>query len=195
VKDEPGGNERALLWNGTPESAVDLHPLDPSIGWTTGYGIWGNSQVGAGLKFGATPADNDFHAFLWHGSAETAVDLHPEHFLDSYAIGVAGNWQAGYGRVKSGSFKHALRWNGTPDSAVNLHTYLAGLSISFTESQALAVNENGDVVGGASDAVGHTYAILWQRVPEPGSLVLLLGTAALVFCAGNRETSRRSFSR
>ena len=73
---------------------------------------------------------------------------------------------------------HALLWNGQANSYVDLHQYL---SSDFTSSQALGIDENGNVVGLAYDSSGYEHAILWVPIPEPAALSLLaLGGLALM---------------
>jgi uncharacterized membrane protein len=62
---------RALLWNSTAQSVVDLTPG----GFTraVAYGINATHQVGYGK--GETTGDYG-HALLWNGSAESVIDLH-----------------------------------------------------------------------------------------------------------------------
>jgi probable HAF family extracellular repeat protein len=53
---------------------------------------------------------------------------------------------------------------------VDLHQFFAD---GFSSSQANAIDALGNIVGYATDTSGHTHAILWQPVHEPGTLSLL----------------------
>src|SRR5262249_32901193 len=60
----------ALLWNGTPDSVIDLHPSNYVQSYAYAASVAG--QVGYGI---ARPQLND-HALYWNGSASSVVDLH-----------------------------------------------------------------------------------------------------------------------
>jgi hypothetical protein len=152
-----GGHLHALLWSGTAESAIDLHPAGCSGSYALGVG--GGQQVGY-----AWLSDSSYqtHALLWTGSAESVVDLHPGGFYDTRALAVAAGRQVGYGEVMGGY--HALLWNGTADSVVDLHAFLPP---GFFSSQALGVDASGNVIGEANPSQGCpggcAHAILWVR--------------------------------
>src|SRR5262245_54338919 len=52
----------------------------------------GGQQVGVAWENESAPN----HAYLWSGSASSAVDLHPKNFLGSAALTTDGVHQAGY---------------------------------------------------------------------------------------------------
>lgn len=79
------------------------------------------------VDFGSSGTQD--HAILWSGSAASAVDLSPTNlsgFVPTYAYGVGGNEQVGWG---SDGQNHALLWRGSPDSAVDLNP--AGSTASY----------------------------------------------------------------
>ena len=144
------GYVNALLWSGTAASAVDLNPS----GFTslTAKAISGTQQVGS--------AGN--HAFLWSGTAASAVDLNPSGFTSSSADGTNGTQQVGCGTAPGGQ-QDPLVWSGTAQSAVDLSQFLPS---GLTSSNAVGIDAQGDIVGSANDASGHTHAIIWEPVPE-----------------------------
>jgi probable HAF family extracellular repeat protein len=90
------------------------------------------------------------HAFLWTGTAASAVDLNPSGFTFSFALGVADGQQVGAAAgPATGDNNHAFLWTGTAASAVDL------TPSEFTSSQAVGV-ANGQQVGFADND-----AILW----------------------------------
>jgi hypothetical protein len=111
----PPGQDHAVLWNGTPESAVDLHPagnFDMSIANDTD----GANQVGFAREAGMLNP----HAALWSGSAASFVDLHPTGYLFSEAMSVSTNEQVGSVAAPPGLF-HAGLWRGSAESFVDLN--------------------------------------------------------------------------
>lgn len=156
----------ALLWHGTPESVVDLNPA--GFTFSNANGVWGDTQVGNGN-------DGSFsgsHAMLWHGTAASFVDLNPAGFSQSSAIGVWEGNQVGQGDTVSSNQTHALLWSGTAASALDLHQFLSGLGHDFVYSQAMGIDEYGNIVGDASDGTNY-YAVMWSPVaPEPSVLLL-----------------------
>ena len=149
--EQVGGAGHALLWTGSADSVVDLHPQ--GFTFSIAQGTAGRRQVGyADDKGGAR------HAMLWRGSAATAVDLTPRNFRDASAYGADIEQQAGYGELRDQSLPHALLWTGSAASAIDLHPS------GFSSSQAWAVGD-GQQVGVGVPTVptipGNYHALLW----------------------------------
>jgi hypothetical protein len=116
----------ALLWAGTPESVVDLHPTSlPGANAPGDQRSWavdtdGVSQVGHAdliIPLGGGSYRSEIHALLWQGTAASVVDLHPTGWDWSYAIGVKNGSQAGYGvQDLDSSPVTALVWHGSASS-------------------------------------------------------------------------------
>lgn len=101
---------------------INLHPdLPEAIGsWAAG--------VSAGRQVGWIDRPDGYrHAYLWNGSAESWVDLHPSWAAESFAQGIAGGQQVGSVRfVVEGpqgpeQHEHAGIWSGTAESWVSLN--------------------------------------------------------------------------
>ena len=135
----------AMLWSGSAESYVDLHPS----GFTRSYiyGTSGTQQVGHG----------DWRALMWAGTAESCTVLHPGDFEWSWAVGTDGLRQVGFGHHPDypGNLPHALLWNGTAKSYVDLNP--AG----FTQSRAHAIS-GVQQVGQGSPSGQYSHALLWN---------------------------------
>lgn len=174
----------AFLWNNTADSATSLHPS----GYTgsQAVGLFGDKQVG-----GATNADGD-RAFLWTGTAASGLSLHPAGWLQSFAAGVNATHQVGY--VLDSDYRtHAARWSGNAASFVNLETYLTGLTfggspVTITSSLVTSIDPSGRIYGVAYDASYNTYAVVWDPVPEP-STMLILGPAAIALCRKRKRSN------
>jgi hypothetical protein len=147
-----GGNH-ALLWSGTAESVIDLHPVS-GYESTTANGVGGGQQVGWGGAYGSE------RALLWTGSARSVVDLHPTGAGRTVAKAVASGQQVGWGTTADGS-THALLWNGTAESVLDLHLFLPA---GYTRSDASGIDASGTIIGSATDGTGISHAILW--VPQ-----------------------------
>jgi hypothetical protein len=144
-----GRSAHALLWAGSAESVVDLHPASGYL-FSAATGVSGGEQVGYGDNGTAGSA----RALLWKGSAQSVVNLHPNGFRETRATGVAAGWQVGWGITSDGS-AHALLWNGTAESVIDLHVFLPP---GYRTSVAYGIDASGNVVGTAG---GHP--ILWLR--------------------------------
>src|SRR5207253_3155527 len=107
-----------------------------------------NQQVGYGNDINNNP-----HALLWLGSANTAVDLHPtglpNEFSNSAAYGTSGSQQVGGGHVFFGDV-HALLWSGSANSAVDLNP----TNIGINGSDAYATNGTQQVGDGQGASTG-----------------------------------------
>src|SRR5262249_32790164 len=82
-------------------------------------GVEGDTQVGLAYSNSA----QHYHAMLWHGTAASAVDLHPGGiFAESWAITASGGIQIGTGGLfRQPRYTHALFWHGSAASAVDLN--------------------------------------------------------------------------
>jgi hypothetical protein len=159
----PGGDDsHAIIWSGTPNSLIDLHPTKlPGVMTSEALGLGGGQQVGyASTNYLATGG----HAVLWQGTADSVVDLHPTNltgFSESFAFGTDGAKQVGMAGGEDsfyGSSTHAILWSGTAGSAVDLHP-LAG----FDTSKAVAISGLQQVGSGrGSSTGGNEHALLWQ---------------------------------
>ena len=95
--------------------------------WSSAYGTTGTQQVGEAFSYGT--GDN---AMLWNGTATNYVDLQPSGFTNSYAHGISGTQQVGYGEgpaTGTGFPYHALLWYGTAESYIDLDP--AGFTYSY----------------------------------------------------------------
>ncbi|MEI8372338.1 MAG: autotransporter-associated beta strand repeat-containing protein [Planctomycetota bacterium] len=179
----PTGGAHAMLWSSSASAYIDLNP--PGFDWSIANEIYGTQQVGRG----ETPEMGGvWHALLWNGTATSYVDLHPSGFVHSMALDTNGIQQVGYG-FKWGEPVHAILWSGTAESAVDLNQFLPG---GYTSAYANAIDAGGNIVGYANDSGGNPHAILWQPVPEPSTLALLIvGTIGLVGYGWSRRRAAR----
>jgi len=146
--------QRALLWQGSPESVINLNPTNLAL-----LGTWqsqalsaaGNVQVG----YGYTNSNSNPHALLWTGTAASAVDLNPFGALgESQARAVWGDYQVGWADSEIG-LSNATLWHGAAASAINLHP--AG----FVYSSANGLS--GDTQVGSGLKPGEdVHALLWH---------------------------------
>jgi hypothetical protein len=155
----------ALLWHGTAASLVDLNPTGFSD--SRAYGVWGSTQVGAGWGDAtASPSGGQpSHALLWHGTADSVVDLHPDGYTGSQANAVFENGVVGIGFGPPGgsaSVWHALLWHGSADSVIDLHP--AGYPQTFASD----VWQNSQVGTGVFSSAlgGERHALLWHGTAD-----------------------------
>jgi len=88
----------------------------------------------------------------------TAIDLNPPGFVESWATGISGGQQVGYGYgPATGGYGHALLWHGTAASLVDLHPR------GFMISRALGISDGQEVGFGISpQPAGGSHALLWH---------------------------------
>ncbi len=142
----------ALLWSGSAQSVTDLHP----VGWGNSYATSIDGKTQAGY------ADSDgkaSHAMLWSSVARSAVDLHTANFESSQVNGIHANVQVGFGGRNG--HNHALLWQGSAQSAFDLESLLPG----YENSEAIAIDELGNITGKAYNKTTHRWdIILWQHL-------------------------------
>jgi hypothetical protein len=161
-----GNQFHGLLWSSTGVSTV-MTPTNLT-GYSSSqiFSAGGNQQAGwgGGTATGYTSTNDLYHAMIWNGSANTAVDLHPTlltGFTSSVATATDGTRQAGYALTGSNNVYHAMAWSGTADSAVDLNpTQFA----NYDQSVAFGVSGNQQV--GYMTAPDHfqlpQQAVLWN---------------------------------
>jgi hypothetical protein len=166
--------QHAMLWSGTPDSAVDLNgQFLSSNAWAISPD--GTQQVGS--AYGPSTGGNT-HAVLWRGSAASVVDLTPEaSVIVANAFATNGKQQAGavYGNDTAGKL-HAAVWSGTADSMIDLQPLLPSNLVS---SRATGIDGDGNIYGLAVDTAGNPHAVEWIPVPEPTALANLALVATL----------------
>jgi len=162
VVTEAVGPASATLYLSPTGTAVNLLPT--SLGYTGSY----LSSTNADYQVG----NAGFHAILWHGTANSAVDLGPGN-----AVGISPN-----GAQQVGYNGHALLWTGTADSAVDLHP--TNLATSFLNSGATATNGIKQV-GEGIDTAFRWHALMWSGTADstvdldPTNLLSLTASSAM----------------
>jgi hypothetical protein len=162
----PGEYLNACLWSGTAKSYLNLNP--------SGYlasiadGVNDGQQVGYASPPGTPPQlsldFSDYHAILWTGTADSYVDLNPNGFLITAALGTNGSQQVGKGSYTATEPWQALLWNGTADSYVNLQGLLPQ-SDTWLASTADSIDAAGHVFGIAEDSNQNAFAVEWSPAP------------------------------
>jgi hypothetical protein len=196
----------AMMWRGTAESAVNLHPpkYASSLAGSVAYGTNGIQQVG----FASDNPFADTHAYVWSGSAESGVDLQP--YLSplgmllyrSVAFDISEDGVIVGEALDSGGDTHAVMW--TPilvgdfnlDGYVNAADYTVWRDSYGQSGEDLSADGNGDERVDEADYViwrerfGDSLAVEIGRsglstdlvVPEPSNALILSALAALFIC-------------
>ena len=155
-----GGASHALLWSGTALSFVDLHPASFANAISSqAIAINGGHEAGTALMqlTSGNATYQVYHAFVWSGTAASAIDLNPAGYYQSEAAGVSITQQVGNGQATISDPSHALLWFGTAASVVDLNP--AGFNTTF----AVATNGINQIGYGFGTATGgDSHALLWS---------------------------------
>jgi hypothetical protein len=96
-------------------------------------------------------------AFCWFQTdplPDSYIDLNPPGFNLSWAQGISGNHQVGWGATTN--IPHALLWSGTAASAIDLNPN------GFFWSEGIGIDGKQQIGYGARVAGGKTHALLWK---------------------------------
>jgi hypothetical protein len=107
----------ATLWDLKSGKVRDLHPFAWGLPYSEVLAVDGNDQVGVAFTLGTG------RPVLWHGSAETAVDLTPSFATSAAVFDTHGGRQAGgFGiLVKNQMVAHAAVWQGNSELVIDIH--------------------------------------------------------------------------
>jgi hypothetical protein len=138
----------AMLWAGTPGSAVDLNPAANAT--SEADAVNGNQQGGAASFDGA-----QVRPMLWTGTAASAVDLTPVGFVGGHVLGIDAGHQVGDAILSdSNPISHAFIWSGTSASGIDLTP--AGHLRSLAHGTAF-----GYILGNFGDSADDVRAMIW----------------------------------
>jgi hypothetical protein len=144
----------AFYWDIDTQQLIDLS--FPGISRSFARAIRNDVQVGHGWGPATGGAS---HAFLWRGTAESAVDLHPTFASSSVAFNVSESEQVGYADINRAA--HAVLWHGTAESAVDLHPAVYETSIAHGVGDGFQVGD-----GKLAGVNAPRHALLWNGTAE-----------------------------
>ncbi len=141
------GPSRALLWEGSAKSLVDLHPA----GWDASYAMATDGKHQVGWRERHTGNVGQF-ATMWSGSAKSWINLHDPTYNETNAFGISGDMQVGMGFITNVGAR-AVMWRNTAASLVSLHPQ------GFDRSWAWATD--GEQQVGFAQETNARHAALW----------------------------------
>ncbi len=141
------GPSHALLWEGSAQSLVDLHPA----GWDASYAMATDGKRQVGWRERHTGNIGQF-ATMWSGSSKSWVDLHDPTYQETNALGISGDMQVGFGFLANAGTR-AVMWRNMAASLVSLHPQ------GFDRSWANATDGNQQV--GFAQETNARHAALW----------------------------------
>lgn len=153
----------ALMWTGANNDKVVLTPssfgakaLCASLGTQGGFFV-ANTQ-------------GHMHACIWHGSADSYVDLNPSFAGASNVNALLGDVAVGWyvnGAPNNDGIYRACMWNGSPSKFVNLKNALPS-SYGSCQAMSIVAEPGGYAVAGWATTGGSYQAIVWH---VPASLL------------------------
>jgi probable HAF family extracellular repeat protein len=190
--------QHATLWNGT--SATDLGTLGGSFSAAISINDQGQT-VGV-----ATNAAGASYATLWNGTSAVALESlgGPQTFLPSINDTIVGNrslqsfaWDinnsgqiVGYSNITDGLTTRATLWNNTTPIDLNSLLTASDVNAGWVLVDATGINDNGSIVGSASNTLLDIpyIAFLLSPVPEADtSAMLLIGLGVMSFMVRRRK--------
>lgn len=145
----------ACLWNLQNDTFVNLAPqgyLHSQL-----FAIYGATDTDPGIQVGCV----DQMAAMWHGTAGSCVNLHPEAIASqSFALAVYGNQQGGSFNASSDGNEHAAIWSGSSNTVVDLHP----VSIPEITGSRVYGMTDGIQVGSVDNGL-NPNAFLWRGSP------------------------------
>jgi hypothetical protein len=153
----------AVLWHGTAQPRVDLHPPGPSTSIATSIRL--DMQVGQ-VNY---PFD-DFRAALWRGTPESFIDLNPPGAIRSSAAATDGILQGGVSYWPESPWSpRATVWSGTAESFVVVgppgrHSQIRGMAPGIQVGEVLFPGF------GTRASIWHGTPESWTDMHPPGHI-------------------------
>ncbi len=141
-----------------PQSGCFGAGAGQQVGWAGNYFFRAILWRGGGEPHvGARSTTSSLRATMWSSSRESWVDLHPLAYPLSWANGISGNVQVGYGNPnpQGPGYTHALLWRGTASSVTVLHPPGADSSEAYA-------TDGTQHVGYVSSSQQQEHAALWE---------------------------------
>lgn len=136
----------------------------------------------AGQVAGQYKEGSNWGGFIWQGGVFTTLNLLPGNtYGGAYDVNNLGQ-VVGESAVNSSSTLHPVIWDEN-----GVATELESLSPGHTAG-VYAINDQGIIAGCATDADGKFHAVVWQPVPEPTSLLVLLPGLAGIGALARRKS-------
>lgn len=158
----------AVVWNGTANSMVNLHPN--AYETSTAVGTNGDIQIGD-VRFSINiEGPNGLRAYYytagyWSGTAESFTPLDAANYQTSHAIAIRGDLIVGTGSVTNfrGNIlsTHALAWTGVFKERVDLEQFL---EMKVAQSGVYAIGPKGEILGWVMDAGNKRQMMIWRPI-------------------------------
>ena len=183
----PIATQHAMLWSGTPESAVDLHPAAYSDSKITA--LTDTKQVGDGWVGPMGAPGSVRHALVWSGTADSVVDLNqylPPGYTHAVATGIDAN-----GNVVGYAYNTPASGFAIPADAISV-VFAPAQPGSITLSSLTLSPLNpapGQTVTGIVTLAGAAPAGGVTLTFTPANAALLTPPATLVIPAGSTSAS------
>ncbi len=152
---------------------MSLHPAD-AAGDSAAFGISPDANEQVGYVQVQVGQYVDYHAAIWHGSADEWVDLNPPGAIFSSARASDGTYQPGQAYAGENTYYtyRAYLWSGSVDTRVDLHALLPD-EYTMSEAESVYTDAAGVWVFGYAHRTGVQcdQAILWHLPAElPGDV-------------------------
>lgn len=164
---EFAGPIHAVLWNSGSTIGIDLNNGAQA---TVAVGCEGSEQVGYGGSMNSSGELVQPKAMMWFGNRNNFVWLHPNGYVSSQAVAVAGGLQVGHAEIqfqtgRSISFNsRAVMWSGSAASMVTLAPPAGSIFNYF----ATGISSNGMIAGyGVDTANNQRHALYWASASAP----------------------------
>lgn len=145
-----------------------------TFGGSVSYGLDINDN-GVVVGYGTTPGDQYYQAFCYRDGVMTGIGTLGGAYSSANAINSSGTI-VGNADFNLNGDHHAFRYS--DGVMTDLAPYLLPIGLTGS-SEALDVNDRGDIVGSGYDAQGQLHAFLLV-VPEPSSVALWMVGAAML---------------
>jgi hypothetical protein len=186
----PFASTHAVVWSGTAQSAVDIHPSGLP-GETYGYG--GSTTTGGFQVVGKKSLAGRDSAVLWSGNSPqnlSFTDLHPAGAYESVAYGAGPGLngvaqQVGTSEATSVSQSHAALWTGSAQSLVDLNPSGA---FSSTAYGASVIGNDAIQFGVSFFPIPNSYigrATVWEGTAQSATYYDAPGFQTVVASAAN----------